>query len=160
MTHPDRHAVPPPGPRPLARRSTAVGALLGVGVMAAVDEIVFHQILHWHHFFDRSTRGLGLVSDGLLHTGELLALVAACFLLADLGRRRALAAAHARAGCLLGAGAFQLWDGTVDHKVLRVHQIRYGVDVTAYDWAWNGAGLLLLAAGALLAVRAGGRGDR
>ncbi|MEW2051772.1 DUF2243 domain-containing protein [Streptomyces sp. NPDC005476] len=31
-------------------RSTAVAALTGVAVMAAVDEIVFHQILHRHHF--------------------------------------------------------------------------------------------------------------
>jgi hypothetical protein len=29
--------------------------LVGVGVMAALDELVFHQILAWHHFYDRST---------------------------------------------------------------------------------------------------------
>ncbi len=123
--------------------------------MAAVDEIVFHQILHWHHFYDRSTTGIGLLSDGLLHTAELLGLVAGFFLHADLRRRRALAPRHARAGFLLGLGAFQLFDGIVDHKLLRLHQIRYRVDVTPYDWAWNIAGLLLLLIGAALAVRAG-----
>ncbi|MEU9981550.1 DUF2243 domain-containing protein [Streptomyces sp. NPDC050856] len=122
--------------------------------MAAVDEIVFHQILGWHHFYDRSTPAVGLLSDGLLHTAELLGLVAGFALHADLRRRRALDRRHALAGLLLGLGAFQLFDGTVDHKLLRVHQIRYGVDVTGYDVAWNAAGLALLAAGAVLAVRA------
>ncbi|KDN73101.1 DUF2243 domain-containing protein [Streptomyces olindensis] len=153
-------AVPPQpasGPRPQRRRSLAVCALIGVAVMAAVDEIVFHQLLGWHHFYDRSTSSVGLLSDGLLHTAELLALVAGFFLYADLRRRRALAAAHAWAGFFLGLGAFQLFDGIVDHKLLRLHQIRYGVDVTPYDWAWNIGGLVLLLIGCTLAVRAARR---
>ncbi|MFD3732731.1 DUF2243 domain-containing protein [Streptomyces sp. NPDC058632] len=128
--------------------------------MAAVDEIVFHQILHWHHFYDRSTFGAGLVSDGLLHTAELLALVAGFFLLADLRRRRALSPAHAWGGFFLGLGAFQVFDGVVDHKLLRLHQIRYGVDIAPYDWAWNLAGLVLLLVGVGFVVRAGRWGRR
>jgi uncharacterized membrane protein len=54
---------------------------------------------------------------------------------------------------LLGAGAFQLWDGVVDHKLLRVHQVRYGVDLTGYDLAWNASAVVLLAAGAALLLR-------
>ncbi|WP_232107897.1 MULTISPECIES: DUF2243 domain-containing protein [Streptomyces] len=139
------------------RRSMAVCALIGAAVMASVDEIVFHQILGWHHFYDRSTSGVGLLSDGLLHTAELLALVAGFFLYADLRRRRALASAHAWSGFFLGLGLFQLFDGVVDHKLLRLHQIRYGVDVTPYDWAWNIAGLVLLLIGVILALRAARR---
>ncbi|MFV2119404.1 DUF2243 domain-containing protein [Streptomyces sp. Act-28] len=143
------------------RRSLAVFALIGAALMAALDEIVFHQILHWHHFYDRSTPGVGLLSDGLLHTAELGALAAGAVLYADLRRLRALSPTHALAGFLLGLGGFQLFDGIVDHKLLRVHQIRYGVDVTPYDWAWNTAGFLLLLLGAVLAVRARRRtGDR
>jgi uncharacterized membrane protein len=134
-----------------------VCALIGMAVMAAVDEIVFHQILGWHHFYDRSTSSVGLLSDGLLHTAEVLALVAGFFIYADLRRRRTLAAAHARAGFFLGLGVFQLFDGIVDHKLLRLHQIRYGVDVTPYDWAWNIGGLVLLLIGCALAVRAARR---
>ncbi|GGS29733.1 DUF2243 domain-containing protein [Actinokineospora fastidiosa] len=135
-------------------RSLWVCALLGAAGMAAVDEIVFHQILAWHHFYDRSTPSVGLISDGLLHTAELVGLVAGFALFADLLRRRALSTAHAWAGLFLGLGGFQLFDGIVDHKLLRVHQIRYGVDLLPYDLAWNGAGLLLLAVGAVLTVRA------
>ena len=135
-------------------RSLLATLLIGIPLMAGIDEIVFHQLLHWHHFFDRSTPGIGLVSDGLLHTGELLALVAGFVLYADLRRRHALARDHAWAGLFLGLGAFQLFDGTVHHKLLRLHQIRYGVDILPYDLAWNASGLLLLAIGAALAVRA------
>ncbi|MEW2417022.1 DUF2243 domain-containing protein [Streptomyces sp. NPDC046866] len=149
-------AVPDASPEP--RRSTVVCGVIGAAVTAAVDEIVFHQILGWHHFYDRSTPGVGLLSDGLLHTAELLALVAGFFLFADLRRRRALAAAHAWAGFFLGAGVFQLFDGIVDHKLLRLHQIRYGVDVTPYDWAWNLGGMVLLLIGVALSLRAAGRG--
>jgi uncharacterized membrane protein len=137
-----------------------VWAVIGMAVMAAVDEIVFHQLLGWHHFYDRSTSGVGLFSDGLLHTVELLALVAGFVLHADLRRRRTLSVPHARAGFFLGLGGFQIFDGTVDHKLLRLHQIRYGVDVTPYDWAWNGAGLVLLLVGGALAVRAARRGTQ
>ncbi|WP_228924313.1 DUF2243 domain-containing protein [Streptomyces sp. DH7] len=144
----------PPNARRRPRRSLAVCALVGVAAMAAVDEIVFHQILHWHHFYDRSTLGIGLLSDGLLHTVELLAMVVGFFGLADLRRRGAFCAAHGWAGFFLGLGAFQLFDGIVDHKLLRLHQIRYGVDVTPYDWAWNSVGLLLLGVGVALTVRA------
>ncbi|MFG2754079.1 DUF2243 domain-containing protein [Streptomyces xanthophaeus] len=146
-----------PGAPPEPRRSMVVCGVIGVAVMAAIDEIVFHQILGWHHFYDRSTLGVGLLSDGLLHTAELLALVAGFFAYADLRRRRVLAPAHAWAGFFLGLGIFQLFDGIVDHKLLRLHQVRYGVDVTPYDWAWNITGLALLLTGVVLAVRAARR---
>jgi uncharacterized membrane protein len=136
------------------RRSLWASALVGAGLMAAVDEIVFHQVLGWHHFYDRSTSDIGLLSDGLLHAGELVALVAGFFVLADLRGRRALVARSAWAGALLGAGGFQLFDGVVNHKLLRLHQVRYGVDLLPYDLAWVGGALVLLAAGGALLLRA------
>ncbi len=144
---------------PVDRSGTlAATAMVGVGLMAAVDEIVFHQLLAWHSFYDRSTPAVGLLSDGLLHAVELLVLVVGFLRYADLRRRGALARRSAWAGLFLGLGGFQLFDGLVDHKLLRVHQVRYGVDLLPYDLAWIGAALLLLAVGAVLAVR--GRGGR
>jgi uncharacterized membrane protein len=136
------------------RRSVGVAAMIGFGIMAAVDEIVFHQVLAWHHFYDRSTATVALMSDGLLHAAELIIIVAGFFLFADLRRRRTLAPRSAWAGAFLGLGAFQLFDGLVDHKLLQLHQIRYGVDnLLVYDLAWNGAAVVLLTIGAVLAVR-------
>lgn len=136
------------------RRTLLSGALIGAGLMAGVDEIVFHQVLSWHHFYDRSTPAIGLLSDGLLHAAELLAIVAGGFMAADLISRRMLDRMRFWAAVFLGLGGFQLFDGLVNHKVLRLHQIRYGVDLLPYDLAWNGGALLLLAVGLLLLRRA------
>jgi uncharacterized membrane protein len=136
-----------------SRRLVVSGLLLGAGAMGAVDEIVFHQLLHWHHFYDRASGTAGLVSDGLLHAATWSATVAGLALLADVRRRRSFAPVRWWGAVLLGAGGFQLWDGVVDHKVLRVHQVRYGVDLTGYDLAWITGGVVLLVAGALLLAR-------
>ncbi|WP_240674926.1 DUF2243 domain-containing protein [Cellulomonas endophytica] len=145
------------------RVSVRAGLPIGIGVMAAVDEIVFHQVLAWHSFYDRGTPELGLLTDGLLHAAELVLLVAGVFLVADLARRGLLVGRAAVGGALLGAGAFQLFDAVVDHKVLRVHQVRYGVDPLPYDLAWTASAVVLLVAGLLVVrhrsrVRGGGPG--
>lgn len=138
-----------------ARRTLSATAMIGIGLMAAVDEIVFHQLLAWHHFYDRSTSAVALFSDGLLHSAELIVLAAGFFMFADLRRRDALSPRHASAGLFLGAGGFQIFDGIVDHKLLRVHQIRYGVEeLWVYDVLWNLFGLALLIAGIVLLRRA------
>ncbi|GAB7039043.1 MULTISPECIES: DUF2243 domain-containing protein [Catenuloplanes] len=135
-------------------RNVLSGALLGLGVAAFVDEAIFHQVLHWHHFYDKSTPAIGLVSDGLFHAFSWFATVAGLFLFADLRRRAAVSPPRWWGGLLIGAGGFQLYDGTLQHKVMRLHQIRYDVDLTAYDWTWNVIAALLVLAGAVLLVRA------
>ncbi|WPP50324.1 DUF2243 domain-containing protein [Catalinimonas niigatensis] len=137
-----------------SRRSFWTTFLIGAGFMAAVDEIIFHQLLAWHHFYDQATPAISLLSDGLLHATELLALVAGFFMWADLRQRHELSAGYARAGFFLGLGGFQLFDGIVDHKLLRLHQIRYGVDLLPYDLTWNLAGLVLILIGTGLLYRA------
>lgn len=146
-------AWPEPG------RSMLAMALIGVGLMAAIDEIIFHQLLAWHHFYDNATLAAGLLSDGLLHAGELIAIVAGFFLYADLRRRHAFVPLWGWSGLFLGLGGFQLFDGLVDHKLLRVHQVRYGVDLLPYDLAWILSGIVLIAVGLVLALRARSAGD-
>ncbi len=132
------------------RRSVLAGVLMGLGVAAFLDEVVFHQLLRWHHFYDRSTLDVGLVSDGLFHAGGWLAMVAGLFLFADLQRRRVTVPKRVWAGGFLGWGGFQLYDGIVQHKLLGLHQIRYDVDLVPYDLIWNGAALVGLAIGGFL----------
>lgn len=134
-------------------RVVVSGLLFGVGLAGFVDEVVFHQILHWHHFYDRSTPAAGLVSDGLFHAFSWFATVASLVLLVDLRRRGPLPLARWWGGVLAGAGGFNLYDGIVQHKLLRLHQVRYGVDLTPYDLAWNIAAVALLAVGAVLLAR-------
>ena len=145
-------------PRPPARRRLLVsGLLLGLGTAGAVDEIVFHQLLHWHHFYDRASGAAGLVSDGLLHAGTFSAAVAGMALLADARRRGRFVPSLWWGAALTGAGAFQVWDGLVHHKLLRLHQVRYGVDLTGYDVGWVVPGVVLLVTGVVLLRRSRAR---
>lgn len=144
---------------PLARyqnikKSMVATTLIGIGLMGAVDEIIFHQILSWHHFYDRATPVIGLVSDGLLHSAELIFLILGSFMLSNLRSQHVFSSRAGWAGLFLGLGAFQLFDGLIDHKVLRLHQIRYGVDILlTYDVMWNAVGAVLLLVGLVLAAR-------
>lgn len=138
-----------------ARKSFWSGILIGMGIMAAVDEILFHQILAWHHFYDQSTPLVGLISDGFLHAAELIAIVTGFFLLHRLRSRNQFRHHWALAGAILGAGIFQVFDGLVNHKLLRLHQIRYGVEnILPYDMGWNVFGGFLILVGLILYWRA------
>jgi uncharacterized membrane protein len=51
---------------------------------------------------------------------------------------------------LLGAGDFHLYDSTIQHKVLGVHQIRYHVTIWPYDLTWNLLAVVMIIIGFLL----------
>ena len=93
---------------------------------------------------------IGLVSDGFFHAFSWLASVGGLFMVADLRRRQAFWMKRWIGGVLLGAGAFQLYDGIVQHKMMGLHQIRYGVDLFPYDITWNYLALTLMIAGGFL----------
>lgn len=128
------------------------GVLFGVGLIAFVDEAVFHQLLHWHHFYDRGTPAAGLISDGIFHAFSWFATIAGLFLFADLRRRGALQLRRWIGGVLTGAGAFQLYDGIVHHKWMGIHQIRYVDDLLPYDLTWNISAAVILVIGIVLVV--------
>ncbi|MCM3340571.1 DUF2243 domain-containing protein [Paenibacillus sp. MER TA 81-3] len=144
-------------------RNLWTGFLFGLGLVAFIDETVFHQLLHWHHFYDKSTTDIGLVSDGLFHAFSWFATIGSSFMFADLRRRDALWLTRWWGGVLLGGGAFQLYDGIIQHKLMQIHQIRYNVDILPYDLIWNLTAAAMIAIGIILLIRTrselAGRGD-
>lgn len=126
------------------------GVVIGVGLVGTLDQVVLHELLQWHNFYVHTTQFWRIFIDGLFHfvTATLL-LVGALRLwaqrrqISQVGRVRPLAA-----GILLGMGAFNLYDGTVQHKLLQLHPVREHVDnILPYDLAFNGIAVLLLWAG-------------
>jgi uncharacterized membrane protein len=134
------------------RRSFWAGVLLGIGLAGTVDEVVLHQILHWHHLYDRSTPAVGLVSDGLFHLGSTAAVIAGMILLArDHILSTAGSVRFVLGAVLVGTGGFNLYDGIIQHKVLRLHQVRPGVrNELPYDVVFIGAAALLVVGGLVL----------
>lgn len=65
-------AVPPSLLLYGTRKSLTAAGLIGFGTMAAADEIVFHQILAWHHFYDRATPAIG--AGGIRSPAKFLAI--------------------------------------------------------------------------------------
>lgn len=129
------------------------GFLFGLGFVAFIDETVFHQLLHWHHFYDKSTTSIGLISDGLFHAFSWLATVGSLFMVADLKRRKAWWYMRWQGGVLIGAGGFNLYDGIIQHKLMRIHQIRYNVDILPYDLIWNIAAAFILIIGIIVTIQ-------
>ncbi|NEU31056.1 DUF2243 domain-containing protein [bacterium LRH843] len=129
------------------------GILFGLGFVAFLDEAIFHQLLHWHHFYDKSTTTIGLVSDGLFHAFSWFATVGSLFMVADLRRRDAFWFKRWWGGKMLGGGAFQLYDGTIQHKVMKIHQIRYVENIFIYDLIWNTVAAIMIAIGIFLVFR-------
>lgn len=126
------------------------GILFGLGLIAFVDETIFHQLLHWHHFYDKSTTSAGLVSDGFFHALSWFATVGGLFMVADLRRESKWNPIYWTGSVFLGAGAFQLYDGLIQHKLLRLHEIRYNVNILPYDLVWNSLAVFLIIVGFLM----------
>ena len=138
------------------RRSVWWSALVtGAGLAGLADVVVFHELLHWHHFYDRSTAGVGLTSDGLLDAVLIAGLVVGVVGLVERAGPARRWGRRVWGGMLAGFGGFNLFDGLIDHKLLRLHQIRPGVpSQLPYDVAWIGSSVLILAVGVAL-LRAG-----
>ena len=127
------------------------GVLTGIGLAGTLDEVVLHQLLGWHHFYDRSTPTVGLVSDGLFHLFSTAVLVIGIIQLVERRRTSPDPPRLALAGILLGAGGFNLYDGTIQHKLLGLHQVRAGApNNLPYDLAFLAIAATLALAGALL----------
>ena len=127
------------------------GVLVGIGIAGTLDEVVLHQLLRWHHFYDRSTPSVGLISDGLFHIFSTALLVIGVIQLVERRRTTPDPPRIALAGILLGAGGFNLYDGTIQHKLLGLHQVRAGApNNLPYDLAFLAIAAIIALTGALL----------
>ena len=127
------------------------GVLVGIGIAGTLDQVVLHQLLGWHHFYDRATPMVGLVSDGLFHLFSTAVLVIGVIQLVERRRASPDPPHLALAGILLGAGGFNLYDGTVQHKLLGLHQVRAGApNNLPYDLAFLAVAAAVALAGATL----------
>jgi uncharacterized membrane protein len=139
--------------RQAARSLLVTGILLGIGIIGSLDEIVLHQLLQWHNFYVHATEYWRIAIDGIFHLVSSTLLLWGALrlwwgrrLFAKAGRWPVLLA-----GILFGMGGFNLYDGTIQHKVLQLHPVREGVtNQLPYDLAFNGIAVALLIGGYLV----------
>lgn len=139
--------------RAVLRDLLLTGAVVGMGVAGSLDQILLHELLQWHVFYTHTSTFWQRFLDGVFHLATVAVLLAG---LLGLWRWQAH---HARAwrpgtllaGVLLGAGGFNLFDGTVNHKVLSLHQVREGVaNLLPYDLIFLAIAAVVFLAGLLL----------
>ena len=143
----------------LSRRA---GIVLGVGLGAFFDGIVFHQILQWHSTGSAVLPPVTMTAmrrnmfwDGAFHVfAWAFTLMGVFMLLSDARSRPQLPTARQLAGQLLiGAGGFNIIEGIIDHHLLEIHHVR---DLPAhqplYDYVFLAiAGVGFFIAGLMLA---------
>jgi uncharacterized membrane protein len=127
--------------------------VLGFGFLGAMDGIVFHQLLQWHSVVMETDRTGQIISDGLFHLAVSIALVIGGVLLWLAGKptdiSRGIRALFG--GFLVGGGTFNLVEGTINHHILQIHRVKPGdPDALAYDLAFLGLGVVLIAVGLML----------
>jgi uncharacterized membrane protein len=136
------------------------GGILGFGLGALVDVLVFHLILQWHHILSslyRPTTLGGLRTnvyfDGLFSLAMVgVMAVGSAVVWYGLNRSTTPFSPIRVVGALLvGAGLFNVFDGVVDHYALGLHDVVHGTQ--AFNPHWVGASLLLLGVGILVLTR-------
>jgi uncharacterized membrane protein len=138
----------------------AAGILLGLGLGGFFDGIVLHQVLQWHHMLSSAgfppdsleNLRLNTFFDGLFHVATYVFVVLGLIVLWRRGRRRSHRFWSTRlmgGSFLIGFGAFNLIEGTVNHQILGLHHVNE--TVPRDQWLYWDIGFLLWGASMLIA---------
>lgn len=139
------------------------GILLGTGLGGFIDGILLHQILQWHNMLssirpptDLVTMKYNMVWDGLFHAFTWTMTAIGLTRLWRAGQRPDVPWSTRTfvGSLLLGFGLFNSIEGLIDHQILGIHHVHPGEGQLAWDLAFIGSGLLMIAIGSSL-VRAG-----
>lgn len=138
-------------------RLTWAGVWLGLSLGGFFDGIMLHQVLQWHHMLTsvaderiRNNIPLNITADGFFHVACWIFAVIAVVMLWR--ARRDFGALHwARTfvgSILIGAGAFNLVEGIIDHQILGIHHVRTDTEhVLLWDMGFLALGAVLVALG-------------
>jgi uncharacterized membrane protein len=104
------------------------GFILGLGILGAVDGVLFHQFLQWHHLIDHPNHRLEIISDGVFNSLIAVLLIWGGFKI-FLHARNDQLSNNSRifiGAILTGGGTFNIVEGLVNHHILQVHKVKPG----------------------------------
>lgn len=123
---------------------------LGLGLLGAIDGIVFHQLLQWHHMVDHHNIHFEIMTDGWFTVFfSVLLLWGGVRLFRD-ARKNQLGTSWRTfiGGVLVGGGTFNLIEGIINHHILQVHRVRPAAEnPLLYDLGFLLVGLILIIIG-------------
>ncbi len=143
-------------PREHTRPLVVAGKVLGIGMGGFVDGILFHQILQLHNMLSNwvprdtlTNEQINMTWDGLFHAFTWIAVAVGLALLwRAIKRPGTLLSGKALWGAiLLGAGLFNLVEGTVDHEILQIHHVYQNGNHLLWDMVFLATGPILIAIG-------------
>lgn len=146
---------------PKGRMLVGGSLLLGSGLGAFFDGIVFHQILQWHAMISNRLPPLELVAskvnmfwDGMFHLYCWIAVVVAlAILVRELPKTAYPFARDVVAGSAIGGwGLFNVVEGLIDHHIAKFHHVHPGINQLAWDIGFLMWGVAFMAGGAALVV--------
>jgi uncharacterized membrane protein len=133
--------------------------ILGAGLGALADGIVFHQILQLHNMLSARLPRTSLVNaeinmfwDGVFHACAWLttALGVAMLWRATAQPRGRHAERVLAGGLLLGWGLFNVIEGVIDHALLELHHVFENGDHLTWDMAFLAWGAAMIGLGTAL----------
>ena len=147
-----------------AVKTLAATMTVGVGLGGFVDGIVLHQILQWHEMFSNAQppqtlldKSVNMFWDGLFHAATWIVTFVGIVWLWRLFMRNEAFRANGllSGGFMLGWAVFNLVEGTLNHYIFNVHNVReITTDPFLFNHAFMGFSALLFAAGWWTAKRA------
>lgn len=129
------------------------GIILGLGLLGAIDGIVFHQLLQWHHMILSDNIQLEIFTDGLFTALFSAKLIWGGVKIFQDARKNQLGTSWRifLGGIFIGGGAFNLVEGIVDHHILQVHRVKpLAENPLMYDLAFLAIGALLVVIGFMI----------
>ncbi|MBT2640376.1 MULTISPECIES: DUF2243 domain-containing protein [unclassified Bacillus (in: firmicutes)] len=129
------------------------GLILGLGLLGAIDGIVFHQLLQWHHMVLSDNIQLEIFTDGLFTALFSAKLLWGGVKIFQDARKNQLGSSWRifLGGIFIGGGAFNLVEGIIDHHILQVHRVKPLADnPLMYDLAFLAIGALLVVIGLMI----------
>ncbi|MRG85945.1 DUF2243 domain-containing protein [Salinibacillus xinjiangensis] len=124
--------------------------ILGLGLLGAIDGIVFHQLLQWHHMVLHPDIQLEIITDGIFTAAFSALLLWGGVKIFQDARQNELGSSWRIfiGGILIGGGTFNLVEGIVNHHILQVHRVRPAAEnPMMYDISFLILGLILLVLG-------------
>ncbi|RPF55280.1 DUF2243 domain-containing protein [Aquisalibacillus elongatus] len=126
------------------------GFILGLGILGAIDGVVFHQLLQWHHMIMSPNIHLEIYTDGLFTAAFSALMVWGAIKIfrdakkGELGHNGDIFLS----GILIGGGVFNLVEGIIDHHILQVHRVNpMAENPLLYDLAFLASGVVLILIG-------------